>query len=164
MSDAPVWLLDVDGVLNADYPAWDEEPARDSATANGYEYAMTWAPTLIEKIKQMHDSGLVEVRWSTTWVPFTHELERLFGLDLKTAFPSDEFSINRAKQGAALQVVDHERRPLIWTDDDVVPLVGTLRDYLDDHEIPTLLIKPSFSQGLTPTHIDQIAAFARSNS
>jgi hypothetical protein len=164
VSDAPVWLLDVDGVLNADYPAWDEEPARDVATANGWEYPMTWSPSLVERIKGLHDSGLVEVRWSTTWVSHADELERVFGLDLKLAFPADEYSISRAKQGAALRVVDHERRALIWTDDDVVPLVGTLRDYLDDHEVPTLLIKPSFSEGLTPTHIDQITAFARSNS
>src|SRR4051794_18921570 len=75
----PVWLLDVDGVLNA-LPDWNaDEPAPDHAwqdyevvTASPrvhdqHKYRITYSPTLTKAIHDLHESGAVEVRWLTTW-------------------------------------------------------------------------------------------------
>ncbi|KUL32677.1 hypothetical protein [Actinoplanes awajinensis] len=41
---APVWLLDVDGVLNANRPGWSAAPRRGMAYAGGTGFLMRWAP------------------------------------------------------------------------------------------------------------------------
>ncbi|PPK93489.1 hypothetical protein CLV92_110117 [Kineococcus xinjiangensis] len=39
-----VWLLDVDGVLNASRPGWSAPPRIRSAYSGGFEYRIRWAP------------------------------------------------------------------------------------------------------------------------
>src|ERR687884_525237 len=62
-SDVPILLLDVDGVLNAarvDLPAgWTR------GTFNGY--VLTWDPTVTARLRELHESGRVEIQWLTTW-------------------------------------------------------------------------------------------------
>jgi hypothetical protein len=42
----PVWLLDVDGVINATRPGWGSPPRRASVYADGGDWPMRWAPAL----------------------------------------------------------------------------------------------------------------------
>ncbi|HET9653981.1 MAG TPA: hypothetical protein VFP72_01420 [Kineosporiaceae bacterium] len=66
-----------------------------------------------------------------------------------------------AKYAAALHVVQTERRPLIWTDDEVIPDDGsTAVRCLQAAGQPVLLIRPRSNRGLQPEHLDRIQAFA----
>jgi hypothetical protein len=156
----PVWLLDVDGVVNVSHPEWPNVSNRH-AYAAGHRYNMRWAPALIDRIDFLHTTGVVEIRWCTTWCAYADELERLFVLPpLGRAF-TDEINggvASIAKLAAARQVLA-EGRSLIWTDDTEVPERGHLRDELI--AAGALLIRPRASVGLTPQHLDLIETFAR---
>lgn len=158
----PVWLLDVDGVINASRPGWSAAPRKGYAYAAGHEYKMRWAPALITRIRDLHKAGTVEVRWCTTWCAYADQLERLWALPpLDRAFTDD---VNGdaaafAKLAAARHVLDTGRR-LIWTDDTEVPLYGEIHDELIA-DGRALLIRPKGSTGLQPEHLDLIETFAR---
>ncbi|MEV1315468.1 hypothetical protein AB0J14_05205 [Micromonospora arborensis] len=160
----PVWLLDVDGVVNARKPGWGAAPRKRGcwSASDAYEYVMRWAPPLVDRIRDLHKQGVVEVRWCTTWCPDADALERLWALPtLERAF-TDHVKGEEAhalKVAAARKVLADGRR-LIWTDDDVVPTDGELHDEL----VATgraLLIRPKASTGLQPEHMDLIEAFAK---
>ncbi len=159
----PVWLLDCDGVVNAWNPGWDAPRAErrvPSATTGG-TFTIRYAPALIDRIRALHESGLVEIRWCSTWCGDTVNLAAALGLP---AFPDcwddyrNGFEGSRAKLDAA-RAVAAEGRPLIWTDDDLTPVEGNaLYDELSD-AVPTLLIRPDDRHGLQPRHLDAIEAF-----
>jgi len=60
---------------------------------------------------------------------------------------------------AAARAVLAEGRRLIWTDDEVLPEPGPLRDELTRHG-RALLIAPRPNRGLQPADLDRIEAFA----
>ncbi|MCX5066956.1 hypothetical protein OOJ91_13975 [Micromonospora lupini] len=160
--NTPIWLLDVDGVINASRPGWGAAPTKATAYAAGTGYTMRWAPALVDRIRDLHKAGTVEVRWCTTWCAFAEELERLWRLPvLGRAFTEDinGSAASLAKLAAARQVLAEGRR-LIWTDDVEVPLWGEVHDELIA-DGRALLIRPKGSTGLQPEHLDEIEAFAR---
>jgi hypothetical protein len=59
----PVWLLDVDGVLNAARPGWGEAPRSGTAYSAGQPFSLRWAPALVARIRELHGRGVVEIRW-----------------------------------------------------------------------------------------------------
>lgn len=69
MSDRPLVLLDVDGVLNIlgddEEPTW-EVVLSGRATAEGTSFPITWSPDVIDWITRWIDAG-VEIQWLTTW-------------------------------------------------------------------------------------------------
>jgi hypothetical protein len=159
----PVWLLDVDGVLNAARPGWGEDPDQGDAFVDGACYSLRWAPALTRWIGALTLSGAVEIRWATTWVDHIVQIERLLRLPrLETAFHGlqgeDDDPLAR-KVKAALDVVEVERRPLIWTDDDAIPEHGELLDRLLDGGVPVLLLSPGSRQGLQPDDLTAIDDF-----
>ncbi len=156
-----VWLLDVDGVLNANRPAWKETPKSGEAFAGGMSFRIRWAPSLASRIRALHRAGTVEITWCTTWCAYADQIEQLLGLpELARAFTADingeEASL--AKAAAALRVVEQGHR-LIWTDDLEVPRSGDLHRALTKDR-RSLLIRPFERRGLTPEHMDRIEAFA----
>lgn len=157
----PVWLLDVDGVINANRPGWSAPPNQGYAAASGTTWKMRWAPGLTAAIRTLALSGDVEIRWATSWVLYTDQLERLFRLPpLPVAFADDNDGyVTELKVAAALRVVEEEKRPLIWTDDDAIPHSGPERSRLESGEHPVLLLDPDWNRGLQPTHIDIIREF-----
>lgn len=159
----PVWLLDVDGVLNATRPGWGEAPDQGEAFVNGACYSLRWAPALTRRIGALVVSGAVEVRWATTWVDHIMQVERLLRLPrIDTAFrgvTTDEDEAVERKLQAALDVVETERRPLIWTDDDAIPDSGEVLNRLLDGGVPVLLLSPSTGHGLQPDDLDAIDDF-----
>lgn len=157
-----MWLLDVDGVLNAVQPGWGVRPSHAYARYQGVEYRFRWAPPLIHRIRALAESGDVEIRWSTTWVDAIDEVENAFRLGpfpLAYRRPADSVrSHNALKLQAALDVLD-SGRPLVWTDDVAIPTHGPDRDALA--AAGTLLIAPDERTGLQPEHWDAIARFVR---
>lgn len=156
----PIWLLDVDGVINVNKPAWHAAPHTSHARDNGTEWRIRWAPQLIARIRALHRSGLADVRWCTTWCSQADQLERIFHLPpLGRAFEGEPRGIHcsAAKLKAARAVVA-EGRALIWTDDDEVPTSGPVFDELTAGG-RALLIRPDSRGGLRPEHMDEIEAF-----
>jgi hypothetical protein len=160
----PVWLMDVDGVLNASRPGWGGPPQRRLvwSPTDQASYPMRWAPDLIDRIRSLHVGGKVEIRWCTTWCPDAGELERLWRLpELERALVADPMPRGAASwplKLAAAQAVLADGRRLIWTDDEALPKAGETRDELTAGGL-ALLIAPRPRHGLRPDDLDRIEAF-----
>ena len=181
----PLWLLDVDGVLNAVtsspdpavWPDWRQGTAR----ASGEDWPIRFSPTVAATVRRLHESGLAEVRWLTTWGAEANDALRAL-LDLPAfavvapgvapAVPAatrDEASAFHGataagrsgewwKLSAVRDLLARERRPLIWTDDDLrheQDAVAWARS-----QVPRpLLVAPAGATGLTPGHLREIEEF-----
>lgn len=149
-----IWLLDVDGVINANKAGWSAAPFSGTAYYKDQPWKMRWSPKLIERIRKVHTQPSVTILWATTWCGYTDQLERLFKLPpLGSAW---SMRMNRAEKEAAAELVVASGKRLIWTDDEFVPSSGLLYDKLKDN---SLLIKPKPNRGLRPEHLDLIDAF-----
>ncbi|WP_433066693.1 hypothetical protein [Dactylosporangium sp. CS-033363] len=158
MRRAPVWLLDVDGVVNTRRPLWGAELRRGTARSEGVDWPIRWAPALVDRIRWLHGEGIVEVRWCSTWCADADALERLFGLPaLGRAFGAG--APDGAKLAAARGVLASGRR-LVWTDDVEVPRDGPVLGELTAGG-KGLLIRPHPRRGLRPRDLARIEAFAR---
>lgn len=158
----PLWLLDVDGVLNVNpgKPRWHAAPRKTVARpGDGKEYVLRWAPALIARVRSLHTSGTVEVRWASSWIGHTDVLARTLGLpDFEDAYVMHgAYSHQHRKLDAAIFAARRGRR-VIWTDDDAIPSDGEWRRFLDD--AGALLIAPRPNRGLSPEHMDAIEAYA----
>ena len=132
--EPPIWLIDVDGVINATCkPAgWNVEPRIGYAHAAGTRYRLHWSPALIDRIRHLHTTGVVQARWCTTWCAYADQLERMWQLPpLHRTFKRDikGKEASAAKLAAARQVLADGHR-LIWTDDTETPTGGALYDEL----------------------------------
>lgn len=162
----PVWLLDVDGVLNATKPGWGAAPLTRTVYADAVAFHMRFAPALLRRLRELHHAGAVEVRWATTWVDHIDQITGLMGLpSWQCAFTlaGTGRDAAAAKYAAAMDVVQTERRRLIWTDDEAIPADGThAHRRLTAAGPSVLLIRPAANRGLRPEHLDRIEAFLRS--
>lgn len=163
--EKPVWLLDVDGVVNTTRPGWGGAPRRSHvwSGADHTSYVIRWAPALIDRIRDLHVGGEVEVRWCTTWCPEADRLERLWHLPpLLRALDADPMPRGAdcwpLKLAAARDVLASGHR-LIWTDDEALPQPGAAREELTAGG-QALLIAPRANRGLQPEDLDHIARFA----
>ncbi|GGK97582.1 hypothetical protein GCM10010126_66270 [Planomonospora parontospora] len=155
-----MWLLDVDGVINASRPGWGAAPRSGTAYSGSNAYRMRWAPALLDRIRALHRAGDVEICWCSTWCADVDQLERLFALPRLARAWSGHLSASAAaaaKLAAARDVLARGRR-LIWTDDVEVPESGPVHDELTRGG-RALLIAPSPGRGLQPEHMDAIEAF-----
>lgn len=155
MTDIPVWLLDVDGVLNATRPGWGGPGQARHVNVDGHTLRLRWEPKTVACIRTLHMAAVVEVRWCTTWCPWADTLETLWRLPTLTrAWTEPQPDTWEAKVTAARAVLDSGRR-LVWTDDDLDPAE------LADTAGRALLIHPQPRRGLRPEHLHEIERFAR---
>ena len=158
----PIWLLDVDGVLNAvgrkppkmagHWQSWEQ------TRCNGFD--LTFSLELLERIKALVDQGRVEVHWLTTWwndialLPFPHFH------DYPVANDREEFlaGVEWWKLPVA-QRLHVPGRKMVWTDDDLAFVPAAQRWVHDQPEV--LGIAPKTIHGLTPKHLDAIEHFLR---
>lgn len=164
MTDKPVWLLDVDGVINTNRPGWSAAPRQGMAYADGTGWKMRWASALTTRIQAIHQAGLAEIRWCTTWCERTAQLGRMFGIGpFDDAFGTrpDHKTYGDLKAEAALAVLADGRR-LIWADDAEVPAARDLFPQIASAEADgrALLIAPDERRGLQPADLDAVEAFA----
>jgi len=162
MTDPPIWLLDVDGVINGhpQHAGWGDPPKRASPGPVYYE------PRLIDRIRDIHARGIAEVRWCTTWCDYhlpLGRLEKVLGVSFERAFTDRPMSKTWAelKAEAAVAVLDGGRR-LVWTDDDEADVAPRFYPVLDEavRDGRALLIAPDSNRGLQPIHLILIEAFA----
>ncbi|MDG6100984.1 hypothetical protein Daura_01375 [Dactylosporangium aurantiacum] len=164
MRHPPVWLLDVDGVINVRRPLWGPSLHRGTASSAGIDWPIRWAPALITRIRRLAATRLLEIRWCTTWCPDADALERLFhlpplGRALSAADLDEAEETDRVKLAAAREVLAAGRR-LVWTDDTAVPDPGPVAAELTAGG-RALLIKPHSRRGLRPSDLARIESFAR---
>jgi len=161
----PVWLLDVDGVINTRRPLWGARLNRGTARSSGVDWPIRWAPALTERIARLAATGTVEIRWCSTWCTDADQLETLFGLpELGRALNAAALMNPRgtdATKLAAARAVLAEGRSLIWTDDTAVPTGGPVYEALAATG-QALLIRPHPRRGLRPRDLTRIEAFIRS--
>lgn len=170
MRRVPVWLLDLDGVVNAasrTFPthawpkhAWQAIEAED-------EVGLTWpikaARPVIDFITGVHDAGRAEIRWHTTWQRHAVDVGRQLGLPgfgVQEAPEAKDFDAERWwKMPAARRVLAEEGRDLLWTDDDADRELG--RD--ERTELARLgrllIVCPDSRTGLCKKHLRQIDGF-----
>lgn len=172
----PVWLLDIDGVINAiakkgDPSVWDEW--RSAIILNDLgKWPVLWAPAVVRFIREVHESGRAEIRWHTTWQRDAWKLEEILCLPRFEVAEAPEFADRtftaRAirerrppwwKLPAAERVVLEERRHLIWTDDDINK---ELARYPSDMYDTGRVISPKQNIGLTPKALEVIDTFLSS--
>lgn len=169
MSAIPVWLLDIDGVINActrkpDTSVWPAD-AWEAKKVNGYP--ILCARPVLDFIVAVHKDGRAEVRWHTTWQKDAALIEQAFGLPSLPVQDCPEFNTRYEidhwfKLPAAERVVMKEGRELIWTDDDLGYCKGgddwvTLQYMKDERRV--LTIAPHDNTGLTPKHLHRIDEF-----
>lgn len=179
-TDPPLWLLDVDGVVNV----LARGAAPDSWPADQWLQRVVVAPIegrglmrlpilaarpVLEFITRTHESGAAEIRWHSTWrfAAVTH-LAPVLGLPPLPVSVAPEWQHGGDllwwKLPAALRAVAAGRR-LVWTDDDLqtyadlgdADTASALAALAQDDD--TLLISTSPARGLGPDDLAAIDAW-----
>jgi hypothetical protein len=167
-SDVPILLLDVDGVLNAarrDLPeGWKQ------GWFNGF--LLSWDPTVTARLRELHDSGRVEIQWLTTWAG---DADRLLaepmglprGLTTHARADTAPTGFTGPLRGAAgwwklavAREVAAERpdRRIVWVDDDLAQKAADTGEWLAAHP-HVLVVAPNLFAGLTHAQLDEIVAW-----
>jgi len=188
--DKPLWLLDVDGVLNAvniiedlqalegdiNWPDYQVGRALSGRPA-GHTYKIIWSPTLVKRITALVEEDLVEIQWLTTWEERAQtQIGPLLGLphfelpgkrdlgaehqSLITGAGDYWWKFPLAREAVA----ETPQRPLIWTDDDLVSVpeaTAWARKRWQDGGGMAMLVNPAWEIGLSPRQMDAIEAFCR---
>ena len=164
----PVLLLDVDGVLNAVRRDLPEGWRR--GTFNGY--VLSWDPTVVARLRRLHESGRVELQWLTTWTEMadrllaeplglprglrTHDREEVlptgFGGPLGGA--SGWWKLTAAR---AVAEAEPDRR-IVWIDDDLADQAGDTSEWLAANG-QVLVVAPDYRTGLTHAELDRVEAW-----
>lgn len=161
----PIWLLDVDGVINASRPGWGEAPHHANVFENGVaqrSWRIRWSPSCVKRIKAIIATGAVDIRWSTTWLTSgsVSNIELALNLPaLGRAFvvgPGDFHSDTYKAKIAAARAVCEAGIPLIWTDDQM-----SASDLEPGSN--ALVIAPDPHMGLQPRDFDAIEKFIELN-
>lgn len=168
------WFLDVDGVINAfpthknrskykrgrATPFYGDEPYNMGA----YMYKIQYDPTILERMRALHDSGKVEIVWLTTWGNGANGgLRTLVGLpELRCVGEMEDPKYrglhwwkDRARQD---WLDENPGARFIWTDDHI-------SHYLTEEELDKILgdngmaICPPEETGLTHEDLDRIEEF-----
>jgi len=175
----PVWLLDIDGVVNAitkkpdrnvwPLPTW----IRTQAHGSGVDWPVWTARPVLDFIRRVHDTGAAEVRWHTTWQHEATNYATAVDLPDFPVLPCPEYADHQKAGGArpigavwwklaaAERVVRDEGRSLLWTDDDAdheLRRADRVEDRLREIA-PVLIVCPRENLGLTRKHLRQIAKF-----
>jgi hypothetical protein len=150
----PVWLLDIDGVVNKLGRPNPGDNTGIAGTSDGGLYNINWSSSVVEFINKTIDSGRAEVRLCSTWVSDAKVMTDLLGLpELPLAFPADtdRYAIRVAKRKVAEELIVSDA-PLVWTDDEAIPFTFRGSD-------TTLLIDPDPYAGLTDRDLAVIDHF-----
>lgn len=161
---AAVWLLDVDGVLNLFDAASDAWPDATRFTS-GNGFPITWSPVMLQRITAVHDSGLAEVRWLTTWGEHANTyLADVFGLPPLTVAGSPPW-----REGAEWWKLPHARSVfdggahVVWTDDDI-QFSPEATAWLHDADPERILPISPHTGGLLPDDLDRVERWLPSRS
>ena len=168
----PVWLLDIDGVVNAlargpvagSWPAdqWVQHVVPADIPGSGrMVLPILAACPVLDFIVRVVRTGAAEVIWHSTWrEAAVTDLAPVLGLPQLPISHAPEWTQRPEliwwKLPAARRVVESGRR-LVWTDDDIAVVPDQVGDL--DARPDTLLISPDPHTGLTADQLRAIADF-----
>jgi hypothetical protein len=167
----PVWLLDIDGVINAlDHlgpptRAWPAGCWRtvEAESAHQIRWPIVAAQPVLDFIWLVHADGLADIRWHTSWQGFANNVSHSLGLPEFPLQPAPEFdepiSLTWWKLPAARRVLTEEGRRLIWTDDDFAEETTRLERRELQATRRALLLCPNTMTGLRQRHLKRIQQF-----
>jgi hypothetical protein len=169
---APVWLLDIDGVVNAlargpvhgSWPSaeWAQHVVRADIPGSGRMVLPIFvAQPVLDFVTAVHAAGAAEIVWHSTWrEAAVTDLAPVLGLPRFPISVAPEWTTRPSgvwwKVPAAQRVVDSGRR-LVWTDDDIAVVPEQVTALADRED--TLLISPDPRTGLTAEQLASIADF-----
>ncbi|MGY1637869.1 HAD domain-containing protein [Geodermatophilus sp. SYSU D00742] len=166
--DVPILLLDVDGVLNA--ACVDLPEGWERGTFEGF--VLSWDPAATARLRELHESGRVEIQWLTTWAA---NADRLLagpmglprGLRVHAregAAPTGSLGPLGGRSGwwkldraRAVAEAEPDRR-IVWIDDDLAHQAADTAQWLADHP-NVLVVAPELAVGLTHAQLDEIEAW-----
>jgi hypothetical protein len=174
-----VWLLDVDGVVNAVaaegdpsvWPAYSWQRRRVAPVDDGYEYSILTADPVLDFLRGVDAAGRAEIRWHTTWqrsAPL--RISPALNLPAWPVADAPEFTHHRDsgyagvadrswwKLAAAQRVVSLEGRRLLWTDDDIDRVADAALAALVGRP-DVLALSPDTATGLTADDLRRCAEF-----
>jgi hypothetical protein len=174
VTDKPLWLLDVDGVINVGLlhrtgksnkppksAGWGDDWTITEAEHRGVVWPMIAANPVLDFIRRAHTDGLAEIRWLTTWEDGdgVRDIERVFDLpEFPIAGRAKDYRLDWWWKLPIAQRVHGENpdRPIVWTDDDIRHS-RLAKEWLSawDTIHP---IAPNPGMGLVPAHLDRITA------
>jgi hypothetical protein len=170
----PVWLLDIDGVVNAyggraklPTHAW---PEADWIVAKANGFHIWAARPVLEFIRETHESGAAEIRWHTTWQHDAQLLADALELPTFRVQPAPEFhsytqrAVGWWKLPAAERVLMEEERRLVWTDDDATWSLHGGKEAALRQLGDVLVVAPSEQTGLCKSHLRLIREFLSGGS
>jgi len=160
----PVWLLEVDGVINTygtqKSPPTQVWPAADWIITKVGRFNIWAARPVVDFIRGVHERGEAEIRWHTSWQDGA--------LDLAVGLGLPEFEVQEAPEWGSydenaqgwwklppVHRVLAEGRSVLWTDDDAVCLSTRERAELQGSGLIEI-IAPTYNTGLCKRHLRQI--------
>lgn len=169
----PLWLLDIDGVVNAlsykpvttlwPKAQWLQRTITTEVEGRGIlTLPILSARAVLDFVTRVHESGLAEVRWHSTWresavTAFAPAMGLPTSIPISVAPEWSERPHSRWwKLGAAERAVNAGRR-VVWTDDDIPFFLPDTGSFFDNGR--TLLIGPQPEFGLTIADLSQIEDF-----
>lgn len=121
ISREPIWLMDVDGVLNAfdeSGPVMGDWGDWTGFTARGFP--IRYSPKMVARILALHETRRVDIRWLTTWGRWADTDLTEFGLPEFEVAAEQPF---RDRGGwwklPVAQELFNKGHAVIWTDDDL---------------------------------------------
>jgi hypothetical protein len=172
----PLWLLDVDGVINATsmcvashiYPlaSWQR------LHVDGFQ--ITAAKPVLDLLHMVHDDGLAEIRWHTTWQDRAWDVGEALGLPEFPVQYTDEWPDSSEKAARRMMVglprwwkvravydLLGEGHRVLWTDDDIFPELPAVHR----QKLKTLgkvrMLSPVSLYGIQPGEIRMIKRFLK---
>ncbi|MDQ6850739.1 MAG: hypothetical protein M3070_12410 [Actinomycetota bacterium] len=169
----PLWLLDIDGVVNAlaYRPGGDVWPrnqwVRCTITTPVEGRGVMTLPILaarpvLDFVSQVHERGLAEIRWHSTWrdaamTAFAPKLGLPTSIQISVAPEWTDRPVGLWWKLAAAQRAVEAGRRLVWTDDDLAVFADQAAE-VGAHP-DTLLIGPDPEHGLSPDDLMRIGEF-----
>lgn len=156
----PVLFLDIDGVLA---PFEHRQPEMVPISVGGWQGTVLVSPPVLDKIRVMHETGLIEVRWLTSWDEDAPDLfAPATGLGAYTGYPEPSTGAGYWKENV-VRTHAASGRPFIWVDDEMAdyPSCDQFAIEVAGHG---LFVAPDPRTGLAMSDLDAIETFARAAS
>lgn len=172
MTGLPVWLLDVDGVLNAVVSSGKKPPKSAGWPADSWRdfharhrdkwYRIVAAEPVLDVVRRAHTEKLAEVRWLTTWEDddaVLTEIAPKLGLpEFPVAGRQEEFPARHLwwKLPIAMRTyAEDPDRDLLWTDDHF-SMWRPAKVWATTYQDRVTVVSPNEGQGLIPAHVNKI--------
>lgn len=170
MSTKPVWLLDIDGVINAMGPGHHRYYPKSEwifgtvTDAKGRTFEFKVPIPVRDLIIEVHNKDLAEIRWHTTWQHEAKAVAEFAGLPDFPVHPAPEATswVYRNGEGpggwwklpGVRRLVEETQGPYLWTDDDITyyvrrddPLLASAHHFpgsvVDDELDASVFTRPS---------------------